>query len=203
MWEDVEPIVKFVPFAKAWIKVNADGKVRVNISLSEAMLNDCGRPLKANIQVGVKDGHPMVRMVWAPDGKFTVKAMELGGARISNIPRIDPVPDGAREAEACDVIKKDKTEAIFVLPVAEWQKQVAQKPPTVASTKAPVPPISKSASKLVAADYLKSKGVRCSRLAGDWWMIDGVRVPRIDALARVNEFRRNAGLASLGLDDIE
>lgn len=107
-WDEVQPIVKIVPWARASISVTKDEKVRLHISLSELLLKECGTPKAANVQVGVKDGVAMVRMVWADDGKFPLKELDLGGARVRDIPVKPPIPDGAREVEACVMQKKDK-----------------------------------------------------------------------------------------------
>lgn len=209
-WDDLDPVVKTVPWAKATISVNADGRPRMSLTFSEPFLKDCGHPKKANVQTGVKDGKAMVRLVWAPDGKFDVREMEKGGGRIHSITVKDPIPDGARDLEPCELVSKSKEEAIFILPLEAWEKQLNQPAPRPAPSKAPEPPkavaqhVQKATtSKINAAEYLKAKGVRCAKLAGDWWMLDNEKVPRLDVLARVNELRRKADLPALGIDNIE
>lgn len=208
-WEDLEPIVKTVPWCKASISVNIDGKPRLCLNLSEPAMQDCGHPKKANVQVGNKDGKTMVRMVWAPDGKFDVRNLELGGGRIHAIPVKAPVPDGARDLEPCELVSKDKKEAIFVLPLDAWQAQLNQ--PVVRSTaklaETPAKPAAvappRPAQSIDAATYLRAKGIQISKMAGDWWMLQGHKVPRMEVLARVNEFRKDALLPALAIDQIE
>lgn len=207
-WDDLEPVVKTVPWAKASITVNADGKPRMQLTFSEPFLQDCGHPKKANVQTGVKDGKALVRLVWAPDGKFEIKEMEKGGGRIHAIPVKEPIPDGARDLEPCELVSKGKDEAIFVLPLEAWEKQLNQPAPQPVRKAEPPKSIAQDvpkahASKINAAEYLKAKGVRCAKLAGDWWMLDNEKVPRLDVLARVNELRRRADLPALGIDNIE
>jgi hypothetical protein len=201
-WDELDPIVKTVPWCKAWVTVNNDGLPRLNLSLSEATLNDVGRADKANVQVVVKDGKALVRIVFGPTGKFTVKALELGGARIHNIPPKDPIPDGARDLEPCEVEKKEKGELILILPLDAWQAQL-NRPVVLKPAPPPPPPPPPKQGPIEAVVYLRAKGVKCSKLAGDWWMLEGNRVPRMEVLARVNEHRRNADLKPLSIDQIE
>lgn len=207
-WEDVDPMVKTVPWATAWVTVNKDAKPRLCMGLSEATMNECGRPTAANIAIGTKDGKALVRLVFDPAGKFKVTEMEKGGGRVHGIPIKAPIPDGARDKESCDPIKKTKIEAIFELPLEAWQKQLdGAKPATVAPVHvakpaAPAAP-NKPGAKLIAVDYLRSKGVQISKLAGDWWQMAGNKVPRMEVLARVNKIRRASDLKPLGMDQIE
>lgn len=204
-WEDLDPIVKTVPWAKAHITVNKDATPRLNLSLSEAMLNDIGHPKKANVQFGVRNGVCMVRLTFGPTGKFNVHDLSKGGARIHGIPVKAPAPDGCREAEPCEIETKTKTEAIIILPIEAWEKQLNQPlPPPPPKPAAPRPaPQAPQARAIDAVAYLRAKGVKISKMAGDWWMMDGNKVPRMEVLARVNEHRRHADLAPLGIDNIE
>lgn len=205
-WEDLDAVVKTVPWAKAKITVNADSKVRMHITLSEPMFKDCGNPKRCDVQTGSKDGKTMVRLAFKATGKFEVKEMELGGARIGPISIKPPIPDGARDAESCELISKSKDEAVLALPLEDWAKQLdGPKPANLAPLKvaASVPRAEVATPKLDSAAYLKTKGLKCSKLAGNWWMLEGERVPGIDVLFRVNGFRRANGLPSLTVDQIE
>lgn len=205
-WENLEPIVKVVPRAQASVYVNKDGKPRIRVFFSETMLAECGHPESANVQFGVRDGKALLRCIWEPTGKFNVGDLGRGGARIQNIPSKAPAPDGAREAEPCEIESKGKAEAILLLPLEAWAKQLdGPKPSNVAPIKvaANVPKVEVPTPKLDSAAYLKTKGLRCSKMAGNWWMLEGEKVPGIDVLFRVNGFRRAAGLPSLTVDQIE
>ena len=144
----------------------------------------------------------MVRMVWKSDGKFVVRSMELGGGRVHSIPVKAPVPDGARQQESCELVEKSKLEAIFILPLAAWEAQL-NRPVLPPTPKPAAPPPAPKQGPIEAVVYLRAKGVKISNLAGDWWQLDGAKVPRMEVLARVNEHRRKADLKPLAMDEIE
>ena len=217
-WEDLTPIVKTVPWAKAWVTVNKDGKPRLNITLSEPTMKDCGNPTKATVQVATKDGKTMIRLVFGKTGKFDIKPMELGGGRIHAIECKPPVPDGAREPEACEVEVKTAEHAIFILPLDAWEKQL-NKPLPLKPRDPPVAPSATvkvgesklggngaahtSTRKVNAVQYLTNRRIKCQRLAGDFWMLNGVRVTSAAVLIEVNKHRKAAELEPLTLEQIE
>lgn len=205
-WESLDPIVKIVPRVQAAVYVNSDGKPRIRVTMSETMAKECGEPEKADVHFGVSDGVAMLRLSFHGGGKFNVGGLGRGGYRIQSIPAKAPVPDGAREAEACEVQSKDNKAAVIILPLEAWAKQLdGPKPAILAPLKvaASVPKQEPATPKLDSAAYLKTKGLKCSKLAGNWWMLEGERVPAMDILFRVNGFRRAAGLPSLTVDQIE
>lgn len=217
MWTTLKPIVKQVPRFQASIYINKDEKVRCRVTIAEVILNEIGDYRKATVQVGLIDGVAKMRLVFAKEGDFDVHDLGLGGARISSIEADKTImPDGARETEPMEVESRtngdDDLEYILILPIAAWNKQLSggPKPATVASVHAQIPPkvnaVAKQSSygaKIDAVEYLRKKGVKCAKLAGDWWQVNGAREDRAQVLKRVNLYRTDSDLKQLGLEEIE
>lgn len=211
-WEDVAPSVKTTPWVQAAVYVNKDGIPRIRLFLSEVMLNASGRPKAAKVQTGMHEGKPALRIVWDPKGPFVLKDMGRGGSRISNIPCKEPLPQSDRISESCEMVSKDAKEAILFVPIGPWELQKSK--PFIAPRPAPIPTAIAPAARapqsapgkshpLDAVAYLKTKGKSVARMAGDWYQLDGVRVPKLTVLSEVNRFRKAADLPALGLENIE
>jgi hypothetical protein len=214
-WTDLEPITKIVPRAQAAVYVNADGKPRVRLTLSEAFLNDIKHAEAANVQAGSDGTVAKIRLVFCTDGKFKITDLGRGGSRISNIPAVAPVPDGAREVEPCEVESCSTKDAIIILPLAAWAKQLSPSRPVVrtevvrAEPLKPVtngesrkhPDIPLSGGNFDAVAYLSNMGVKLSRIAGGF-MEAGQKRSKADILTTVNRYRRAAELPDLLLADI-
>lgn len=208
-WQDLDVIVKTNPWAKAGVSVLKDGKPRLTITFSEPMFKDCGNPTRCDAQFAVRDGKALIRLAFKAAGKFEIAELEKGGARIRGIQVKEPVPARNRDVEPCEVEVKNKQEAILILPLLEWQAQVANPAVNVSSAQgaraaeAPKPQGRPSqAQPLDAAEYLKSKGIACRKLAGSWWDVDKERVPAMEVLTLVNTHRRKANLLPLTVDEI-
>lgn len=205
IWEDVEPVVKVVPWAQASVYVNKDGKPRIRVFFSEAFLNACGHPKSAKVQFGIDGDKALLRLTWCDGGPFKVGDLGRGGARIQNVPSKAPAPDGARDSEACEVTHKDKASAIMALPLEAWAAQLAQ--PAIARAK-PVAPAAPPQSKTVltekidAVDYLVKKGLRCKK-SGDGYLVDGSMESKAGVLTIINRYRRAATLPDIRMTDFD
>ena len=206
IWEDVEPIVKTVPWAQAAVYVNKDGKPRIRVFFSEAFLNACGHPAGAKVQFGIDGENALLRFTWDPKGAFKVGDLGRGGARVQNVPSKPPAPDGARESEPCEVTHKDKASAIMKLPLEAWAKQLSPAisgpkprppaPPQIPESKVSTP------EKIDAVDYLVKKGLRCKK-SGDGYLVDGSMETKSGVLTIINRYRRAASLPDIRMVDFD
>ncbi len=211
-WVELEPIVKVVPRVQAATYVNKDGKPRIRLTLSEGFLNDIKRAKLVNIQVGSQDGVAKLRMVFGKDGKFSISPLGRGGSRISSIPSVALCPDGAREVEPCEVESVSTAEAIIVLPLAAWQKQLAPAvlPKAVAAEQASraaqetrrAPDVPITSGKFDAVAYLNHKGIKITRDKDGAYREGSATRTKTDILTTVNRYRRIASLPLLDLADL-
>lgn len=214
-WADASPVMKIVHSAKAGIDIDKDGRAKLNLSFSEPFFRELGSPERANVQFGTNENLGKLRLVPAKDGTFEVREYERGGGRIQML-----LPEGIsprmRELEPCEILERppegvalfEGAAWIIQLPLTAWDRQGAPQPTVPAAAPRPAAPAAAPAKDkllgaLDAAVYLKKNGIKCHKLAGDWWMLEGERVPRMDVLARVNEIRKKNDLPALGLDNID
>lgn len=223
-WADASPVLKIVHPVKAGIDIAADGRAKLNITFSEPFFRELGEPKAMNIQAGKDDNLGMIRLVPAADGAFAVREYGRGGGSVQMILPAGITPRN-REIEPCEIVERPKgakdagvaallEDAAWIvrLPLQAWDRQGGAAPMQPAKTQVQTPPAPKvavaspthtSTRPLNAADYLKKKGIRCARLAGEWWQLENERVPRIEILGRVNELRRRDDLPALAIDQIE
>jgi hypothetical protein len=205
-WVDLEPIVKHVPLAQAYIHVNADGLARVHLFLSEAFLNGAGKPTAANVQLGEFDGLVKMRLVFTNEGRFKIHSLGRGGSRINNIPAKAPVPDGARETEPCVVESYDKESAIITLPLKAWAAQLIPTvtiPPAATKITASPPPaatLTGPEGKLNAVEYLRRHGTNLIRV-GDAFKEGNETHSKASVLTMINRCRRAAMLPDIRMVD--
>lgn len=201
-WEDVSPVIKAVSWATASMYINSDGKPRIRVSFSEAMMNACGHPTAANVQTAIRGDDCLVRFVWAADGRFPIKGLERGGARISAIPaKIPPCPGKACAGEPCEVEAKSPTEAILILPIKAWAEQ-GRTPPRIVTPPA-APRVAAATGKVDGVNYLRGKGVKISRMAGDYYNVNGDKTPKVEVCKLINQHRKGAELPPIGVDNFD
>lgn len=216
-WTEAEPVVKIVHSVKAGIDIDVSGRAKLNLSFSEPFMMEMGSPKTLVIQAGSGENLGKIRIVPDAKGAFKVREYDRGGGRVQIL-----LPEGItkrnRDLEPCEVLSRptqsqdvarvalpEGSAWVVQLPQAAWDKQVQAPPaPKPPAPQAPAPSAAHTSTRPInAAEYLKKKGVRCAKMAGDWWQLEGSRAPRIEVLGRVNEFRRRDDLPSLGIDNIE
>lgn len=216
-WEDMEPLVKVVPRVMASVYINKDRKVRLRVTLSETIRNLTKRAERCNVQfAGNMQGEARLRIIFDKDGKFTVKDLGLGGARISHIPAKAPIPEGNFESLPCEVETENEKELIVKLPVEGWKKSVSHErqapgrkpeatqalpmPPQLLEALAPVP---FKMGKVNLGEYLEAKKHKIVRSKDNITLwVDGERKTLSDALVIANGYRERAELPKLRLDDV-
>jgi hypothetical protein len=206
-WTELEPIAKTVPRVKASISVLADGRVKLGMSFSDSFFRDL-------VGSGEMAGKVLLRKNAA--GKFEVRPLEKGGARIMDVPAAAPLPQFDCETERCEVETCNEAQAIVVLPLETWGKAPASSDtahksatpsgngvtrPASAAPSPPPSPIS-GGKKIDAVAYLTGKGLKVSR-RGDAFVIAGQVESRASTLTIINRYRRAAELPLIGLAEFE
>ncbi|HEY3694092.1 hypothetical protein [Phenylobacterium sp.] len=216
-WTKLAPIAKTTgrPMASATIVVLKDGVPKISLILSASLKDEFGDPTRADVLAGEGEYADCVRLEFRPDGDFDVRGFVHGGARI-----FLPVPDGLpRRACAnapCAVVEKqvrnhdvliaagqpaEFDSVVLRLPVEDWtrvappaNRGTAPAPPPPAPTG---PPKVGNGAPLDVAEYLTGKGVKCARLAGERFQLNGEVVQFGAVLKAVNDHRAGAGLDPL------
>lgn len=208
-FKEITPYIKIVSQITATPRRLRNGDLILWFSFAETLLKSYGKPKRFNIEVD--DETNQVRCTVDINGKFLLKELSKGGGRVQ-LEAFGCVRDGL-ESDACKLIDRTDQYFIFELP-ATWSKVKSSipvrnvnraDPPKDLST-APQPDgreLNTRIDKLDAIAYLRSKGVKISKLAQDWWQLGNERVPSRRILEEVNKWRLRAELPPLSIDQLQ
>lgn len=193
----------------ASIRELKSGQCTLILFLSSFIMKDLGNPETVNVQMGSGNFAGYVRITKGDTHKIVTAVR--GGSRI-NLPVFEGIPAKKCAGEPCRINNNTGDELILQLPLAEWQKASAQierakeritTPPSKTIPDQRAQTIPDHQRKTDICDYLKNKGHKIARLAnGTRFMLDGMTISAPDALAKINEYRRENDLAPFKAADV-
>lgn len=208
-WSKLAPIAKTTgrPMASASIVVNKDGTAKVVVILSATIFEEFGERPRADVSAGEGEHEGALLVEFAAKGAFEVKRFAKGGGRLF-VPIGPGVPDKPAANEPCVLGEKTKDSLVLTLPVATWERDIAAR---LAASQRRSPQIEESVQAragttapkgLDMVEYLKGKGVKVERLAGERFQLNGETVGAGSVLRVVNEHRKGADLDPLSLAQV-
>lgn len=215
-WQTISPIQKTsgTPMVSASLAKNKHGQITLKLFLSAFVSDKLGTPETVIIQSGEGEHAGCVRIepILAEGGGmpeqpsvFKLTSVMRGSKRVQ-IPAFAGLPIDAASNLPCSILTETKDELIVRLPVAEWEIEISRRntvpvkqpsPIIVPKTVAPV------SDKLDMLGYLRGKGAKVSKLAGDLWSYEGERVVAADILKIINQHRKKASLPPLTAEQVQ
>lgn len=217
-WSKLAPIMKTGgrPMASASVVVNKAQEAKISLILSSSLVDEFIGPARADVSAGEGEDHGSLLLEFHPQGAFEVRGFVAGGGRLF-LPLFEGIPGAAVNNAPCTLGDKVlpsevvcATEAEFrasggsvviKLPLAAWTQDRADRRtparPAATTDRPPPPPKVGNGEPLDVVAYLKGKGVRIERLAGDRFQLDGATVTMGAVLNAVNKQRDDAGLLPL------
>jgi hypothetical protein len=169
----------------------------VKLSFSEQV---CGGMKSVLVQFGSGERAGQVRLVFDPrgltdQGYLALRPYKKGGAYVKcQSPTVSGLEGMSTEMSVCEVLSVNGTEYIVKLPA----RKAAPVPP-----KAPSKTDGQASGPLNMVQFLKNRGHRAEKTGENNYVVDKMRLTKVEMLKRVNGQRASIGLPTLKLEQVE